>query len=175
MPLNRWMKVGMVLVGYALALAASSVAVAVYDRSFSPADNQSMGGMIAGGEMILGSGALVLLSLVPTGLALWFVRRHRPTWSVFSSACLTFAVVGLTAAFAMMGMGGPADHAPWRMLIELLGLAQMLGSPLWIAAFLLFALLAPARDLRRRMVVAAAIEVAVGGCGLMHFLLAPRI
>jgi len=94
---------------------------------------------------------------------------------VFSGACLGFAVVGMTAALAMMSMRGPADRAPSRMLIELLGLAQMLGSPLWIAAFLLFALLAPARDLRRRLVVAAAIEVAVGGCGVMHFVMAPRI
>jgi hypothetical protein len=113
--------------GYVLAMAASAVVVAAYNRSFSPADNQSMGGMIAGGEMILGLGAFVLLSLLPTGLALWFVRRHRPTWSMFSSACLTFAVVGMTAALAMMGMRGSADRAPWRMLIELLGLAQMVG------------------------------------------------
>ena len=51
------------------------------------------------------------------------------------------------------------------------GLAQMLGSPLWIAGFGLFALLAPARDLRRRMVVAMAIEVVIAGCGLVDFLL----
>ena len=62
------------------------------------------------------------------------------------------------------------------MVAELLGLAQMLGSPLWIAGFVLFALLAPYRDLRRRMFAALAIEVVIGACGLVYFLVtAPPI
>ena len=34
----------------------------------------------------------------------------------------------------------------------------------------MFAALAPARDLRRRMLVAAAIEIVIAGCGLVHVL-----
>ena len=46
----------------------------------------------------------------------------------------------------------------------------MLSSPLWIGAFTLFAALAPERVLRRRLVVAVAIEVAIAGCAVLHFL-----
>lgn len=81
--MSRWVKVGMVQAGYALAFVASTLTVAIYDRGFSPADNQAMGGMIVGGETIYGTGVFFLASLVPTELALWFVRRHRPTWSAF--------------------------------------------------------------------------------------------
>src|SRR5437667_70162 len=47
--------------------------------------------MIAGGEMMHGISVFLLVALVPTGLTLWFLRRHRPTWSVFTVACLAVA------------------------------------------------------------------------------------
>jgi len=50
--MNRWIKLGIVLAGYALAFVTSFFMTALYDRQFSPEDNQTMGGMIAGGEMI---------------------------------------------------------------------------------------------------------------------------
>ena len=161
------MKLGVVLGGYALAFLVSFAAVAVYDRRFTPADNQQMGGMIAGGEMIYGAGLFVLVALVPTGLALWFVRRHRPSWSVLTLGCLAFAITGLAAVFSTLASRG--TPAPQLVLLDLFGLVQMLGSPLWIAAFGLFALLAPARDLRIRMLAAVAIEIVIAGCAFVHF------
>ena len=47
---------------------------------------------------------------------------------------------------------------------------KMLGSPLWILSFALFAALAPAPDLRRRMLAALVIEFAIAACGLVHFM-----
>jgi hypothetical protein len=76
-PVSGWLKTGLVLAGYGLAYAASVFAVALHDRRFSPEDNQQMGGMIAGGEMLLGAGVFSLLAIVPTGLALWFLRGTR--------------------------------------------------------------------------------------------------
>jgi len=174
--MNRWGKLGIVLAGYLLAVVASVVAVAIYDRRFTAADNQTMGGMIAGGEMIYGAGVFFFFSLAPTGLALWFLRRSRASWSWFSSGCLAFAALGLVAALTILFVRGTTTRGPWLMVAELLGLAQMLGSPLWIAGFVLFALLAPYRDLRRRMFAALAIEVVIGACGLVYFLVtAPPI
>ncbi len=59
-------------------------------------------------------------------------------------------------------------HEPY-LLVGLLGIVHMLGSPIWIAGFAAFALLAPARPLRRRLLVAVAIELACGACGIVHF------
>jgi hypothetical protein len=168
--MSRWTKPALVLAGYGLAFAASILAVALYDRRFSPTDNQTMGSMIAGGEMMYGAAVFGLVSLVPTGLALWFLRGRRRFWSVFSVAGLVFAVAGLAAALVSLAARGAMASAPAFVLVGLLGVVQMLGSPLWFGGFALFAALAPARDLRRRLLVAAAIEIVIAACGLVHFL-----
>ena len=175
---NRWMKLGVVLAGYTLALVLSGVAVGIYDRRFTEQDNATMSGMIAGGEMMYFIGLFLLGSLPPTGLGLWFLRRHRPSWSVFTWLGLAFAATGLVSVVAMLVQTGAQTGAPqvspWLLLIDVFSIGQMLGAPIFIAGFGLFALLAPARDLRARMLVAAGIEVLVFGCGLVHFLL-PRL
>src|SRR5262249_8355819 len=152
--MNRWTRLLLVLSGYALAVLASVITVANYDRRFTAADNQTMGGMIAGGEMMLGIGVFLLAAIAPTGLTLWFLPRHRPSWSMFTVAGLAFATAGLGAVVAMAIQRG-APQASWLALVDLFSLAHMLGAPLYIAAFGLFAWLAPAPDLRRRMLVAA--------------------
>jgi hypothetical protein len=168
--MNRGKQLASVLAGYALALAASTLTVVLYDRGFSPSDNQSMGGMIAGGEMMLGAGVFGLLSLAPTGLALWYLRRSQRFWSMFSVAGIAFAIAGLAAVLGTLAAPAVMARVPALMFADLLGLGQMLGAPLWIGSFLLFAAIAPAGNSRRRMLVAAAIEAVIGACALVHFL-----
>jgi hypothetical protein len=167
--MTRTKKVVLVLAGYGLALVASTLVVALYDRRWTPYENQTMGGMIAGGEMMLGGAVFVLASLVPTGLALWYLRRSRRFWSAFTGAGLGFAVVGLASALSLFGMRGTTGVFGLIDLVGLFGIVQMLGSPLWIGGFALFAILAPAPDLKRRMWLAAATEALVAGCGVLHF------
>jgi hypothetical protein len=168
--MTRAKKVVLVLAGYGLALAVSGLAVALYDRRFTANDNQTMGGMIAGGEMMLGGAVFTLASLLPNGLALWYLRQSRAFWSAFTGAGLAFAFTGLAAAFSVFGMTGSTGRLGPMDLVGLFGIVQMLGSPLWIGGFLLFAILAPAPDLKRRMLIAAVVEVLVAGCGALHFL-----
>jgi hypothetical protein len=172
--ISRWKKLGLVLGGYALAFVTSGVCVFLYDRRWTAADNQTMGGMIAGGEMMLGFAVFCLAATVPTGLALWFLRGSRRFWSVFTTAGLIFAISGLCVVLMPLAVGaGAMGTVPAFVFMGLLAIVQMFGSPVWIAGFLLFAVLAPARDLRRRMLLAAAIEVVIAGCGALHFFL-PR-
>jgi len=165
--MNRWAKLGIVLAGYVLAMAASVVAVLIYDTRFTPQDNQTMGGMIAGGEMIYGSAVFLLVSLVPTGLALWFLRQSRVFWTLFAALVLAFAVGGLGAVLAPVAAPGGPTSIP--LLVGLFGIVQMLGSPLWIGSFALFATLAPERGLRRCMLAAVGIELVIAVCGVLHF------
>lgn len=167
-------KLGIVLGGYLLAPIAGCGAMAIYRLRFSPQDFQTMGGMIAGGEMMFGAAVFALVALVPTAFLLWFLRGMRRWWSALSFAAIAFAALGLAAAvvvFAARGRG-PTRGVP-IMFVELLGLVQMLGSPLWISAFGLFSLLAPAPELRQRMRIAAAIEIVVGLIALVHFFVHP--
>jgi hypothetical protein len=168
--MNGWKKLALVFGGYALAFALSIGSVALYDRGFSEADNQTMGGMIAGGEMMLGCAVFVLVSLVPTGLALWFLRESRRFWSVFTVAGLAFAISGVASIFLGLAPPGSMASLPWLEFAGMLSPVRMLSAPIWLGGFLLFAVLAPARDLRLRMLVAAAIEVVIGACGVLHFL-----
>lgn len=168
--MSPWKKLALVIGGYAMALALAVLSVAIYDLRFSEADNQAMGGMIAGGEMMLGFAVFCLVAIVPTGLALWFLRGNRRIWSAFSAAGLAFAIAGLAAVLMPLAARGAMATVPALVFVGLLGIVQMLGSPLWIGGFLLFAALAPAGDLRRRMLLAAAIETAVAACALVHFL-----
>lgn len=169
--LSRWKKLSLVLGGYGLAFAASGTCVFLYDRQWTPADNQSMGGMIAGGEMMLGFAVFCLGATVPTGLALWFLRESRKFWSAFTTAGLFFAIGGLCVVLLPLALRGAYPTVPIFVWLDLLAIVQMFGSPLWIGGFLVFAVLAPARDLRRRLLVAAAIEVVIAGCGALHFFL----
>jgi len=168
--MSRWLQFGLVLAGYFLAGVASVIVVAVYDRRFSPVDNQAMGGMIAGGEMMLGGAVFALVSLVPTGLALWFLRGNQRFWSAFTAIGLAFAIAGLAAVLTTLVARGGMSEGPALALFGFFGIVQMLGSPLWIGGFLVFAALAPPGGLRRRMLIATTIEVVVAGCGLVHFL-----
>jgi hypothetical protein len=56
------------------------------------------------------------------------------------------------------------------MLLGLLGLAQLLGVPLWSFAFAVFALLAPTRPIRRKLLLAVGIELVIAVCAAVHWL-----
>lgn len=169
--MSRMKRIALVFGGYAFAFVTSIVAAYVYGLSFSAEANNTMGGMIAGGQMMLGFAVFCFLSLVPAGLALWFLRESRTFWSAFSIAGLVFAILGVAAVFTPLAAGAAMNRSPWLGLVGVYGILQMFGAPLWVGSFLLFAALAPADNLRRRMLVAAGIEVLLGVCGLVHFFL----
>src|SRR5262245_3120499 len=96
--MTRWLKSAIVFAGYLLAMLVSLVAVAIEDRRFTPADNQAMGGMIAGGEMIYGVAVFLFLALAPTVVAFWFLRRGRSWRSALAIAGFVYGAGGLLAA-----------------------------------------------------------------------------
>jgi hypothetical protein len=166
---NRGAKLAMVILGYALAFAAGILAGMLYDQRFTPTDQQASGGMILFAETMFGAGVFAAVSTAPTALALWFVRGHREIWKPFTTACLAFALVGMVAVIALLTVQLETVRQPFFALLSVLGIAQMLGSPIWIGSFALIAWLAPQRDLRRRMLVAVMIEIVIGACALVHF------
>jgi len=166
---KRGTKVGVLIAGYVLALAASVVGTMLYDSRFSPADQQASGGMIAFGELMFGAGVFAFLSLPPTALALWFARRHRATWEAWTIGGLAFALGGVVAVFTLLTATSTSVHNPTIALLSVFAIAQMFGAPIWIGGFALLAILAPARDLKRRLLVATAIEIAIGVCAVVHF------
>ena len=116
-------------------------------------------------------GAFLAVALIPTLLALWFLRRNAKLWQSIALASLGFASVGLLAVLMPLVNREPPSNAV-TMVLGLLGLAQLLGVPLWTVAFVLLAFIAPTRP-RRLLVAAIGIELVIGVCPAVHWL-APR-
>jgi hypothetical protein len=173
--LTRRARVALVAGGYALALVAGAAAGWLYDVWAAAQPYDTSGGMYAGGQLLTALGAFGIAALPPTLLLLWFLRASPIAWLVIASGSLGFAVVGLAAVLAQAALRGRADTVP-AMLIDLLGLAQLLGVPLFTAAFALFALLAPTRSARQLLVAAVGVELLVAVCAAVHwFLLVPPL
>ena len=164
--MNRMAKVGVALGGYLAAVLAGIVAAWWYDVRVSALPYDTSGGMYAGGQLLTSLAAFFVVALIPTVLGLWFIRKHEGVWNAVAIAAITFAAAGLLAV--AMTMAGPPRNG-LLMLVELMGLAQLLGVPIWLGAFALFAAIAPAGRPRRHLLVAAAIEVVIGGCAIVHW------
>jgi hypothetical protein len=166
----RWLKLAAVLAGYLLAFAAGAVAAWRYDVRVSSLPYDTSGGMYAGGQMMAALGTFLVVSLFPTLLGLWFMRPHPRFWKAVAAAALAFAGAGLVAVLSPLLVRGPAT-GPALVLLGLLQLAHLLGTPLWIAAFVALALLSPTRPARRLLVAATGVELLVAACALAHWLL----
>jgi len=166
--MSRKAKVGLVLGGYGLAIAVASAAVWAYEARLAALPYDTSGGMYAGGTMITGVGVFLLAALVPTCLAFWFLRSCPRVWQGIALSALAFAIVGLVVVLMpLVTRDQPANLL--GLFSSLLWLAQILGVPLWAAAFALFAFLAPTRPARRLLLAAVGVELVIGVCAAIHW------
>lgn len=168
--MKTWMKVGLVCLGYLLALGAGGVASYLYNARVAALPYDTSGGMYAEGDSLSALSVFLVAALVPTLLALWFLRRNIILWQMIAYASLAFAIVGLVSVLLPLVMD-VTPRNPAMMVFSLLGLAQLLGVPFWTVAFGLFALLAPARRPRRVLHLAIGLELVIGVCAALHWFL----
>ena len=166
--MGRWAKFGVVIGGYVAAIGAGFVAEWLYDVRVSALPYDTSGGMYAGGQMLTSLAVFLVVALAPTLLGLWFLRGHAGFWNVVATAALAFAGAGLIAVLMPLVFHHSTQHLE-LMLFDLLGLAQLLGVPLWLVAFGLLAILAPTRDARKKLVLATGVELVIGACALVHW------
>jgi len=160
-------QIAAVVAGYGIAIAAGVVAAWMYDARVAALPYDTSGGMYAGGEMMSSLGAFLVVSLLPTLLALWFLRNNEKFWNAIAVAAVAFACAGLVAVLMPLVTRSTGGIA--LALLSLLGLAQLLGVPLWSLAFASFALLAPTRPARRKLLFAVGIELVIGVCAAVHW------
>lgn len=166
--MSRAWKILMVVGGYGAAVLAGWLAGYLYDERVSQEPFDTSGGMYAFGQMLASLSAFLAVALVPTLLAMWFLRTHEGSWRVLSWACLAFAGVGLLAILMPLVDRSRPDTFP-RMFMSLLGLSQLLGVPFWTLAFALLAWLAPSPRTRRSMLGAVGLELGIGICAAIHW------
>jgi hypothetical protein len=166
--MGRWVKTGIVLAGYAAAFAAGGWAGWAYDRRMAAMPYDTSGGMYAGGEMMTVLGVFLPVALVPTLLALWFLRHHLGFWKLIANTALAWAVVGLVAVLAPLVFRGHVTAAP-VVLLQLMSVTQMLGVPLWLAGLALLAYIAPTHEIRRTLRTAVIVELVIAACAAIHW------
>ena len=154
--------------GYLLAFAAAWIAGWMYDARMAAMPYDTSGGMYAFGQMLASLGVFFVAALPPTLLALWFLRRNAVFWLAVAGGSLAFALIGLAGSLLFLGARATPTDGP-GMALELVGLAQFLGVPLWTGAFALFLVLAPTRPARRLLQAAVAVELACAVCAAVHW------
>lgn len=165
--MTRTAQIAVVVAGYAAAIGAAAVAGWAYNWRVSKLPYDTSGGMYAGGEMITSLAAFLFVALFPTLLALWFLRANEKFWNAVAVASLAFAAIGLLAVLLPVVTASTRSVA--LGLIGLVGIAQLLGAPLWLLSFGLFAWLAPTPWARRKLISAVALEAVIGVVALAHW------
>ncbi len=151
--MSRLFRLGLVLGLYALAFVLTSVVFEILQTEDARNDQ---GGMQAFGDLLFLGGLFCIFSLVPTTLALWFLRAWPKFWAIFAGAALAFAATGPVAAIMAWRLSSPE----WAD-VGFLGLMRLLGSPLLCIGFLVCAAIAPGPRPRRLLLAAAGVEVVV--------------
>lgn len=151
----------MVIGGYAAALCIASAAVYVHQLHTQDAQAHASSGMYAFGDLLLFIAMFSALALLPTGLALYFLRPFEKFWTVLSVASLAVAVTGLCAAFVIVLSPAQPPESFWNIL-AVIGVLRVLLAPPLATVFALSAWVAPNRRSRRLLLAATVIEGSVG-------------
>jgi hypothetical protein len=160
-------KVAVVLIGYVLAVVAAVFAGYAYEAAVNKPGVDTSGGMYAWGSALQIFTAFGVAALVPTGLALWFIRKSEPAWRVLSRLGLAFAITGPMCGACFIALGNLKGPHPELGLFALIAVFRLIGSPFLAIVFAIAALLAADKTSRWLLWIAAGIEAAVviGGAG----------
>ena len=155
------MKIGSVVAGFILAFAGASLAAYWDDLRTAQFQDQS-GGMVAGGEMILFIGVFAFLSVFPIGLTLFYLRSEEKFWNSFSVFALGLALTGPVAE-GLMILIRTFQFYPhsWLALVIFVVMLRVFGSAILAFGFILFVFITPFQQPRKRLLIAAGIELAL--------------
>ena len=161
-------KVGMVLGGYALAILFAFCLVAIYISQTSGPERDASAGMYAFGDALLFIAVFGVVSIIPTGLALAFLRQGPTFWVV----CCVVALLVASTSLVMVGLNvlEPMGALSTGLSIwAMLAFPRIFLSPLLAALFGLAALIAPAKRFRWYLFSAAGIEGIASVYGFFHW------
>lgn len=162
-------KAVLVVAGYFAAFMLASLAYDIRVAHEDPADVQASGGMYAFGDGMYFLFVFSVCASLPTGAALWFLRRAQKLWSLLTAGALLMAsgsAIALVVYFASVWSRAPITSAlsTWGAAAVLL----LLFAPIQAGASLVCLLFAPDRPTRTRFFIAMAAEGICGAVFVMH-------
>ena len=162
-PLRSAAKIGIVLGGFAIALAVALVAMGI--RAGLNAADPSQG-MQAFGDMVLGMVVFTVLALLPLGLGLYWLRAMPRFWTILVVIAASYALTGPPALLLSGSLRSFVGN--WALLGDI-RIGTMPLSTLTVATCALFA---PSRRLRVILLCAAFLDGAIfAGVILLKFVL----
>ena len=156
-------KTGIVVVGYITAILLAFIVVSIYINQTSGIDRDAAAGMTAFGDSLLFIAVFGIVSIIPTGLALVFLRQSRKFWVVLSAVALVVASTSL--AEVAVTVLAPLSVNPWAML----AFPRIFLSPFLAAAFGLAVWAAPGVRFRWCLFGAASMEGVSSIYGFVHW------
>ena len=164
------LKVSVVLAGYVATFVLASMVVAVRVALASEPDAQASSGMYAFGDAALWVAVVGTVGPLPTGLALFFLRPVRTSWTLLAGVGLVVAATG-AAALILYIVGRAATPPSVLSAAAALTPLRMLPAPLFAVAFLVGGLISPYQAPRWTLWAAAGVEIVVSGyIGIVWFL-----
>jgi hypothetical protein len=139
-------KTGIVLAGYALALAVACAVLQAYVFLTDNPDRQLLQGMYAFGDSLVFLAAFGLAAVPATGAWLYFLRPYHGFWVFLSGLAMLAALTAATAAFLYV-----FHSSGWSVL-------RVLAAPLFSLAFLVAGAFSPLRTARMALLVAGVVE-----------------
>jgi len=158
---NKFLKIAVVLAGYAAAVGLGCLAWWLNDQRVAAFARNSPG-MVSEGDSIAFFQVTGLAMIVPTALALFFLRPVAWFWTFFSWGLLALALTGpplemIGALLHDLGvMSGPWVLLSFPVVVRTYSIAFLAPGDL------ISALLAPDPKSRRRLLLALGIEAALG-------------
>jgi hypothetical protein len=148
--MKPWVKVGVVVAGYVVAVAVAAAAAACHTIVLTDSGNPTNGGMYAFGDSLLFLAAFAVAAMFPTGAAFFFLRPYPAFWRGFSGVALVFATTSLMA-FIAVALDRHSTTAGWAVL-------RLLVAPLFalLSGFSVF--FAPNLGFRIALLIAAMLE-----------------
>jgi hypothetical protein len=162
-------KTGIVAGGYVAAVLIATLFVSIYIDMTSGPDREASGGMYSFGDSLLFIAVFGIVSTIPTGLALYFLRRNRVFWGTLCAAALLMMGTGL---LSVVIVALDSRNIPVLQTINvwfLFAVPRIFVAPFVLLSFWLAALVAPDTRFRRCLWAAAAGELITGVYGFFHW------
>jgi hypothetical protein len=156
-------KAGIVVGGYAVAALVAFCVVSIYISQTSGPDRDASAGMYAFGDSLFFIAVFGIVSIIPTAMALVFLRQSRTFWLACSIAGL--AVASTSLVVVAVTVFAPQSTSVWAML----AFPRIFLSPFLAAAFGLSALIAPEARFRWCLFGAASAEGISSVYGFAHW------
>jgi len=132
--MKPWMKIGVVLLGFAAAAMLAWGLVELRDRFSAVPAVEKAGGMHAFGQLVFAVAVFGVAALVPTGFALYWLRAAAAFWTVAARVALGWAVLGL--AGTVIWLAAPSAQG-WTSLLAFarVGVMPLTSLGLVVASF----------------------------------------